>query len=118
MNDTDTKLNQGLENLEKMFTSKTVVGDPIQLDGHTIVPLLSVGLGFGAGSGSSDDPRKKGEGGGFGGGGGVRPVALIISGKDGIHVERLVGATASTLEGLASIVGKMRGPGSKSEGAA
>ncbi|MFI5029032.1 MAG: spore germination protein GerW family protein [Solirubrobacterales bacterium] len=108
MTENDTKFNQGLENLEKMFTSKTVVGDPIQVDGHTIVPLLAVGLGFGAGSGSGGDNRGKGEGGGFGGGGGVRPVALIISGKDGVRVERLVGATASTLEGLAGVIGKMR----------
>ena len=106
---TEAQFTDALQNLEKLFTSKTVVGEPIQIDSYTIVPLLSVGMGFGAGSGTGGDGKTNGTGGGFGGGGGVKPVALIISGKDGLRVERLVGATASTLEGLAGIIAKMRG---------
>jgi uncharacterized spore protein YtfJ len=105
----ETKPIEALQNLEKLFTSKTVVGDPIQIDGHTVVPLLAVGLGFGAGSGTGGDGKNNGTGGGYGGGGGVKPVALLISGKDGLRVERLVGATATTLEGIAGLIGKMRG---------
>lgn len=101
---TETQFNEALTNLEKAFTSKTVVGDAIQVEGHTIVPLVSVGMGFGAGSGSGGDVKGQGNGGGYAGGGGVKPVALIISDKDGIRVERLVGAAASTLESLAGIV--------------
>jgi uncharacterized spore protein YtfJ len=106
-----------LNSLEQLFTSKTVMGDPVQIDGHTVVPLLSVGLGFGAGSGTGGDGKNSGNGVGYGGGGGVKPVALIISGKEGLRVERLVGATASTIEGIAGLIGKMRGSGNhKPEG--
>lgn len=103
----EKQINETLSNLEKAFTSKTVVGEPIQIDGHTVVPLLSVGLGFGAGSGTGGDAKSQGTGGGFGGGGGVKPVALIISDQNGIRVERLVGAAASTLEGIAGVVSNL-----------
>ena len=105
----------GIDDLEKLLGSKTVVGDPIQLDGHTIVPLLSIGVGFGAGSGNGGDAKGSGAGRGFGGGGGIKPVALIISNKEGVRVERLVGATATTLEGLATMIGKMRGASKERE---
>ena len=42
--------------LEKILTTRTVVGDPIEVDGHTIIPLVSVGFGFGGGGGG--DPRR------------------------------------------------------------
>ena len=37
--------------LERMLNSKTVVGDPITVEGSTIIPLVSVGFGFGVGGG-------------------------------------------------------------------
>ena len=52
---------------------KTVFGDPIRLDGKTVVPVAKVAYGFGAGAGAGRNaahPDKQGEGGG--GGGGVR----------------------------------------------
>lgn len=97
---------KALENLERLFTSKTVVGEPFQVDGTTIVPLLSVGIMFGGGEGTNANGKAGGEGTGYGGGGGVRPIALIISNKDGVRVERLVGAMASTVEGIVDAVSK------------
>lgn len=38
--------------MQKSLSARTVVGDPITIEGKTIVPLVSVGMGFGAGSGS------------------------------------------------------------------
>ena len=61
---------------------KTVYGDPIVVEGKTIIPVAKVAYGFGAGAG----PVRKGEGedqtGGKeagGGGGGIvaRPVGVI-----------------------------------------
>jgi uncharacterized spore protein YtfJ len=97
-----------LDDLEKLFSSKTVVGEAIKVEGYTIIPLVSVGIGFGEGSGIGGDD-KGGRGRGFAGGGGIKPVAVIISGKDGVRVERLSGATASMIEGIASVIGKLRG---------
>jgi uncharacterized spore protein YtfJ len=49
---------------------KSVFGEPIQLDGKTVVPIAKVAYGFGAGSGTGGVESSKAEGGG--GGGGVR----------------------------------------------
>lgn len=56
-------------------TVKTVFGDPIQMEGKTVVPVAKVAYGFGAGGGrgpmqESGDSGDQPEGGG--GGGGVR----------------------------------------------
>jgi uncharacterized spore protein YtfJ len=109
------ELEGSLTHLEHLLSSKTVLGEPLKVDGYTLVPVLSVGLGFGSGSSNGKDQRF-GTGGGLGAGGGVKPVALVIIDKDGLRVERLVGAAASTLESIAGLVGKMRErPAPKSE---
>ena len=55
--------------MQKSLSARTVVGDPITVEGKTIVPLVSVGMGFGAGSGSGKDNNPSGGGGGLGLGG-------------------------------------------------
>jgi uncharacterized spore protein YtfJ len=75
-----------LGEIEKVLGSKTVVGDPITIEGTTIIPLISVGFGFG------------------GAGGGVRPIAIIIIDKDGARIEPIKGGLASALEKLGGTV--------------
>jgi uncharacterized spore protein YtfJ len=67
------------QSLGSSATVKSVFGDPIQVEGKTVVPIAKVAYGFGAGGGSGprkhngagpDNPGEKAEGGG--GGGGVR----------------------------------------------
>lgn len=92
--------------IEKMLSTKTVVGEPITIEGNTLIPLVSVGFGFGAGGGSGKAPggdQGEGTGGGTGGGGGVKPVALIIINKDGVRMEPIKGATSSVLEKFAEV---------------
>jgi uncharacterized spore protein YtfJ len=61
------------ESLGSTATVKSVFGEPIRVDGKTVVPVAKVAYGFGAGGGSgtrgSAEDRER-EGGG--GGGGVR----------------------------------------------
>jgi uncharacterized spore protein YtfJ len=98
-----------------MLNTKTVVGDPITVEGSTLIPLVSVGFGFGDGGGEGTDPSKgAGTGGGTGGGGGVKPVALIIINKDGVRVEPIKGGTTSVLEKIAETIGKATTPKSSS----
>ena len=95
-----------VDEIEKMLNTKTVVGEPMTVDGTTIIPLVSVGFGFGAGGGTGKDPKKgAGEGGGTGGGGGVKPVAVIVVGPDGVRVESIKGATASVLDKAIDTIG-------------
>ena len=77
MEEVERLFKNSTEEMEKLLTSKSVVGEPIVVNGHTIVPLLSLGFGFGAGGGTG-----KGKNGndhdGEGSGGGVKPVAVIV----------------------------------------
>jgi uncharacterized spore protein YtfJ len=107
MSDIENLFGKAIGEIERMLNTKTVVGDPITVEGNTLIPLISVGFGFGVGSGQGTDPKKgSGTGGGAGGGGGVKPVALIIIGKDGVRVETVKGGAASLAEKIADVAGK------------
>lgn len=93
--------------IERMLNSKTVVGEPITVEGNTLIPLINVGFGFGVGSGEGSEAQKgSGQGGGTGGGGGVKPVALVVINAEGVRVEPIKSATASVLEKVAETVGR------------
>jgi len=112
-------LNSTAKELETILTSKTVVGNPIQLGECTIVPLVSVGFGVGVGAGSGSD-KKNGSGGGSGSafGGGVKPVALLIADKGGVRVETILGSAASAAETIAETIGKVMSAKGKADAAA
>lgn len=109
MEDVERLLKAAMGEVERMLNTKAVVGDPITIDGNTLIPLVSLGFGIGAGGGTGT--MKKGESGegkgaGTGGGGGVKPVAMIIVNKDGVRLEPVKGATSSVLENVAETIGK------------
>lgn len=107
MKDVDDLFGKAIGEIERMLNTKTVVGEPITVEGNTLIPLVSVGFGFGVGAGEGSDPSKgSGHGGGTGGGGGVKPVAMIVVNKDGVRVESIKGGTASVLEKVVESVGK------------
>jgi len=107
MEDIDKLFDKAVSEIERMLNTKTVVGEPITIEGNTLIPLVNVGFGFGVGGGQGTDPQKgQGHGGGTGGGGGVKPVALVIINKDGVRVEPIKSGTASVLEKVAETIGK------------
>ncbi len=109
MEDVEKLVRTSLGEIERLLSTKTVVGEPMTVEGNTIIPLISMGFGFGAGGGSGkSETAAKGEGtgGGTGGGGGIKPVAIIIVNKDGVKVEPIKGGTASALEKVGEVVGK------------
>lgn len=91
--------------MQKSLSARTVVGDPISIEGKTIVPLVSMGMGFGAGTGSGKEQTSGGGGGG--GGMGMKPVAVIIIDPQGVRVERLKSPKSSLMEQLAGAVPKL-----------
>ncbi|MEZ5316113.1 MAG: spore germination protein GerW family protein [Vicinamibacterales bacterium] len=116
MQQVENLLKTSLAEIEKMLTTKTVVGEPIEVAGHTLIPLVAVGFGFGGGGGEGEDPRKagaKGTGGGTGGGGGVKPVALVIIDKAGAVRVEPIRATASTVEKLGEAIARVVQTGKK-----
>jgi uncharacterized spore protein YtfJ len=90
--------------MQKSMAAKTVVGEPMTIEGKTIVPLVSLGMGFGAGSGSGKDTPG---GGGGGGGMGIKPVAVIVIDERGARVETLKHPKPTLVEQLAEVVPKI-----------
>lgn len=72
-----------LEKIKEMTGSNTIIGEPIVVDGATILPVSKVTFGF-AGGGSDFGAKTTKElfGGGTGAGVSVTPVAFLIV-KDG-----------------------------------
>ncbi len=107
MKDMENLFGKAIGEIERMLNTKTVVGEPITVDGNTLIPLISVGFGFGVGGGEGTDPKKgAGSGGGTGGGGGVKPVALVIVNKDGVRLETVKGGAASLMDKIADVAGR------------
>lgn len=76
-----------VSHLENMVQAKTVVGEPIECNGKTIIPLISVRVGFGSGS-AEGNASQQGGGKGDGGGAGmnISPTALLIIDENGAQV--------------------------------
>ena len=96
-----------IEEIEKVLTTRTVVGEPITIEGRTLVPLISIGFGFGAGGGSGKGEAKQkgeGEGGGTGGGAWVKPIAVIILDKDSVRIEPIRGGLSTTIDKIGETI--------------
>jgi len=68
--------------MENFISTKTVVGEPINIGGVIIVPLVDVSFGVGAGEAAADsdksDKKNKNEGGGGGLGAKITPAAVLV----------------------------------------
>jgi sporulation protein YtfJ len=71
----ETLVKTVLSELKQITQNETVVGEPIQAGGVTLVPVSRVSVGFGAGGAKSDEKNREGEG--TGGGVLIEPVAFI-----------------------------------------
>jgi uncharacterized spore protein YtfJ len=110
MEDVEKLFKTAVGEIERMLNSKTVVGEPLVIEGNTLIPLISVGFGFGAGGGTGKcKAGEEGTGGGTGGGGGVKPVALVVINPQGVRVEPIKGGTASVLEKAVETFGQAAG---------
>ena len=99
-----------LEEIEKVLSTRTVVGEPITVEGATLIPLISVGFGFCAGGGEGKgEAKQKGEGagGGTGGGAGVKPIAMVIVDKGGARIEPIKGGLTTAIEKIGETIPEM-----------
>lgn len=114
MSEVEDLIKTTLGEIERILSSKTVVGEPISVEGNTIVPLIAITFGFGGGGGTGGSRDKgEGSGAGTGGAGGVKPIGIIVVGKDGVKVEPIRGQVSGLVEtltdGVASIMDRRRG---------
>jgi len=88
--------------LEKIATTKTVVGEPITAAGKTIIPISKITMGFGAGGGEGKKETESGYAGGGGAGAKIEPVAFIMLSEEEAKIFRIsekndVGSILSSL---------------------
>ncbi len=98
-----------MEEIERLLSTKTVVGEPISVEGATLIPLVAFGFGFGAGGGSGKNEKTgEGDGGGTGGGGGMRPVAVIVVTEDGVRVQPIRPGASGLMEKIAETITRVQ----------
>ena len=111
-------LKTALGEIERVLSTKTVVGEPITVEGNTLIPLICLGFGFGAGGGSGKTEKAaagEGLGGATGGGGGIKPVAIVVVNQDGVRVEPIAGKAGNILEKVGDVIGKVVEKGTSKE---
>ncbi|MGA9189325.1 MAG: spore germination protein GerW family protein [Methanosarcina sp.] len=92
--------------LEKIATTKTVVGEPITAAGKTIIPISRITMGFGAGGGEGKKDTESGYGGGGGAGAKIEPVAFIMLSEEEARIFRISerNDTGSILNSISDLV--------------
>lgn len=75
--------------LERIASTKTVVGEPIAAADKTIIPISKISMGFGAGGGEGKREKESGYGGGGGAGAKIEPVAFIVVSKEDTRIFRV-----------------------------
>lgn len=98
MEDVERLLKGSVEELDKLLNAKNVLGDPIEREGATVIPIVSYGFGFGAGGNTAS---KTGASAGTGAGGGIKPLGAIIFDADGARVESVKGTLTNMTEIIA-----------------
>ncbi|MDR1150024.1 MAG: GerW family sporulation protein [Clostridiales bacterium] len=79
-NNLSSNLDVLFSKLENFVSSKTVVGEAINTDGMTIIPLMDITLGVGAGASDNNSKKENGIG---GLGAKITPSSVLII-QDGI----------------------------------
>lgn len=93
-----------LEKMRQMVDVSTIVGEPIQTAGTTIIPVSKVTYGFT--SGGTDLPSKSNAelfGGGGGGGISIVPVAFIVIKDGSVRMMQINNFTSSTDRAISMI---------------
>jgi uncharacterized spore protein YtfJ len=88
--------------MQESASARTVFGEPVQLNGRTIIPIAKVSYGFGLGMGAGGDKEHgaTGEGGGGGGGASIRPVAVLEVSGESTKLKPVVDVTRLALAGM------------------
>lgn len=77
-------IEQLADDLKSYASTSSIFGEPIEVQGATVIPVSKMSVGYGGGGGEGEEASSGDKGGGGGAGGGVKiePAALIIA-QDG-----------------------------------
>lgn len=74
---TEDTVKSTLDGLLKVIQTDNVIGEPIESNGKTLIPITRIGLGYASAQGQSTS-RKSAQGTGAGGGAAVEPIAFVV----------------------------------------
>jgi len=111
-----------MSHMEKLATTKTIMGEPMKVGDKSVIPVMKVAIGFGAGGAEGETPGKEdkkstaGSAGGGGGGLSISPAAFIVIDKDKISIhgakpkmfDQLIGQVPDMLEKIVDAAKKKR----------
>lgn len=113
-NNITTVINSLMEGAEGVLTTRTVVGDPIRIDGTIIIPLSDVTIGCGAGSNNNVNGTRKDSGmGGFSAKMSPTAVLIIRDGYTKVVNVRTQDTAGRLLDLLPEIMDKFRNKGTR-----
>ena len=110
-----------LKEAQELMSSRTVVGEPIKTDTHTVIPVSRVMFGFGGGGGEGNEKNNTTTGQGVGGGWSIEPVAFVVVGEEGAKLmtisdkESLTGRLMDLAPSVIDTVKEMVENGSESQ---
>ena len=99
-----------LDEVRAFAKTETIIGEPINIAGNTIIPICKIAIGFGGGGGEGEMQEKKGGGTGGGGGGGVKidPAAfIVVKGEEVTVMGTKPGRLESLVESVPGIIDKI-----------
>lgn len=102
-----------MQNIRKMVDVNTIIGEPIEAGGITLIPVSKVSFGFA--SGGSDFQGKKSQaegapdlfGGGSGAGVNIVPVAFVVIKGDTVRMLNVAPPAATTVDRVIELVPEM-----------
>lgn len=106
--------------LERLISTKTVIGEAVTAGDTTIIPVTKVSFGFGTGGGEGKRNTANMEE-GFGGGGGagakIEPVAFIVISEDNVRVMPISPKTdvGVIIDSVPAIIDKIKGKKAKND---
>jgi len=114
---TTDELVREVTGIPKELGASACFGEPVERDGHMLIPVARVnfgyGLGFGGGSKENFSPSENGadektnsdggSGGGGGGGGSSTPVAVIDLSSSGVEIRAIEDKTRIALAGVTMV---------------
>lgn len=104
--------------LERLVSTKTVVGEAVTVGETTIIPVTKVSFGFGSGGGEGKkDGKEEGFGGGGGAGAKIEPVAFIVVSPEGTRMMSVSGKSdlGTLLESVPGLISKIKSMKCKSK---
>lgn len=97
-----------LDKVKQMADANTIIGDPINMNNITVIPVSRVMYGFGSGGSEFSSKNAKPNFAGAGGGGvTIAPVAMVVINGGDVKVMPIVASEGSGVEKAIALVPEM-----------